>query len=76
MSQLLDAAKQGLYGSRDYSMLLLAYRHGLRISELVGLRLDQVNLAEGRVYVKRLKGSLDTEQPLQGDTLRALRQWL
>jgi type 1 fimbriae regulatory protein FimB len=76
MSRLLTAAKQSRYGSRDYTLILLAYRHGLRVSELVGMRLDQVNLHEGRVWVKRLKGSLDTDQPLQGDTLRALRQWL
>jgi site-specific recombinase XerD len=76
MARVLVAAKQGRYGSRDYAMLLLAYRHGLRVSELVGMGLTQVNLAEGRVWVTRLKGSLDTEQPLQGDTLRAIRQWL
>jgi type 1 fimbriae regulatory protein FimB len=76
MTRLLDAAKQGRYGTRDYAMLLLAYKHGLRVSELVGMRLSQVNLDEGRVWVKRLKGSLDTEQPLEGKTLRALRQWL
>jgi len=76
MTRLLEAAKQGRYGMRDYAMLLLAYRHGLRVSELVGMRLAQVNLEEGRVWVKRLKGSLDTEQPLDGKTLRAVRQWL
>jgi type 1 fimbriae regulatory protein FimB len=76
MSRLLAAAKQGRYGIRDYALLLVGYRHGLRVSELVGLRLDQVRWDEGRIWVKRLKGSLDTEQPLQGDTLRALRAWL
>lgn len=76
MDRLLQAAKQSRYGTRDYAMLLLAYRHGLRVSELVGLRIDQVNLSEGRVWVKRLKGSLDTDQPMQGNTLRAVRQWL
>ena len=76
MSRLLEAAKQGRYGRRDYALLLVGYRHGLRVSELVGLRLDAIRLEEGRVWVKRLKGSLDTDQPLQGDTLRAVRQWL
>ena len=42
MSRLLAAAKQGRYGIRDYALLLVGYRHGLRVSELVGLRLDQV----------------------------------
>jgi site-specific recombinase XerD len=76
MSRLLQAAKQGRYGLRDYALLLVGYRHGLRVSELVGLRLDQVRLDEGRIWVKRLKGSLDTDQPMQGDTLRAVRAWL
>jgi type 1 fimbriae regulatory protein FimB len=57
-------------------MVLMGYRHGLRVSELVGLRLDHVRLDEGRIWVRRLKGSLSMDQPLQGETLRAVRAWL
>jgi type 1 fimbriae regulatory protein FimB len=76
MSRLLQAAKQGRYGIRDYALLLVGYRHGLRVSELVGIRLDHLRVDEGKLWVKRLKGSLDTDQPMQGETLRAARAWL
>jgi integrase len=74
MDRLLEAAKRGRYGVRDHTMLFLAYRHGLRVSELVGLRVNDLDLETAKLWVKRLKGSLSTEQPIEGDTLRAVRQ--
>jgi integrase len=76
MRRLLDAAKGGRYGQRDYLMLLMAYRHGLRVSELIDLRLKDIDLDTSRLYVRRKKGSLSTHQPIEGDELRALRAWL
>jgi type 1 fimbriae regulatory protein FimB len=76
MKRLLDAAKGGRYGQRDHLMLLTAYRHGLRVSELIDLRLKDVDLDTSRLYVRRKKGSLSTHQPIEGDELRALRAWL
>ena len=46
------------------------------MSEAVGLKLDQMNLKQSRLWVKRVKGSLDTEQPLAGDELRAIKRYL
>jgi site-specific recombinase XerD len=70
-------------GARDWSMILLAYRHGLRASEVCGLRLADVNLRDGSLAIARLKGSLNTTQPLYAhrgqpllDEVAALRAWL
>ena len=49
---------------RDWAMILLAYRHGLRASEVCGLRLPDVNLKDGAISIQRLKGSMRTVQPL------------
>jgi type 1 fimbriae regulatory protein FimB len=76
MKRFLGAARGNRHGPRDYVMMLMAYRHGLRVSELVDLRLWDVDLEAGRLYVRRKKGSLSTHQPIEGDELRALRAWL
>ena len=57
-------------------MMLMAYRHGLRVSELIDLRLADLDLVTARVFVRRKKGSLSTHQPIEGDELRAIRAWL
>ena len=64
------------WGERPFALLLVMYRHGLRVSEAVCLKKDQVNLRQSRLWVKRTKGSLDTEQPLAGDELRAIKRYL
>jgi integrase len=55
-------------------MMLLAYRHGLRVGEPTDLRWEDVHLDRAEIYVRRLKRSKSTMQPLQGDELRALRK--
>jgi type 1 fimbriae regulatory protein FimB len=76
MGRLLDAVKAGRHGIRDYAMLLMIYRHGLRVSEATTARLDQLNLKEARFWVARGKGSLATDQPIEGDQLRAIKRYL
>jgi type 1 fimbriae regulatory protein FimB len=76
IESFLKAARKRRYGIRNFAMLLLAYRHGLRVSELVNMRIADVDLDTGRLFVRRCKRSLSTSQPLDGDEIRALRKWL
>ena len=75
VEKLIEAAhKNGRYGHRDATMILLAYRHGLRASELVDLQWHQIDLNTGRLHVRRSKRGTPSVHPLQGDEIRALRR--
>jgi integrase len=68
------ARKASRYGHRDATMILIAYRHGLRASELCDLQWHQVELATGRLHVRRTKRGTPSVHPMQGDEIRALRR--
>ena len=75
VEKLIESArKHGRYGHRDATMILLAYRHGLRASELVDLQWHQIELNTGRLHVRRNKRGTPSVHPLQGDEIRALRR--
>jgi type 1 fimbriae regulatory protein FimB len=76
MSSFLGLSKHGRHGVRNYAMALLSYRHGLRVSELVGMQLADLDLTACRLFVKRAKGSLSTMQPLDASEVRAVKAWL
>ena len=68
------AGKVGRHGLRDSTAILLAYRHGLRVGELVELRWDQVDLQHGTLHVNRKKNGDAATHPMSGRELRVLRQ--
>jgi len=74
VERLIRAVKDNRHGHRDATMILVAYRHGLRVSELVDLRWDQVDFRHGRLHVRRVKQGTPAVHPIIGDELRALRQ--
>jgi type 1 fimbriae regulatory protein FimB/type 1 fimbriae regulatory protein FimE len=74
VNKLIAAAKGNRHGHRDATMILVAYRHGLRASELVDLRWDQIDFAAGTLHVRRVKQGTPATHPIIGDELRALRR--
>jgi type 1 fimbriae regulatory protein FimB/type 1 fimbriae regulatory protein FimE len=75
VDKLIKAATRvGRYGHRDATLILIAFRHGLRVSELVALRWDQVDLEQGLLHVSRVKNGVPSTHPLRGPEIRALRR--
>ena len=75
VDRLMVAARSvGRHGHRDSTLILVAFRHGLRVSELVALRWDMVDLKQGLMHVSRLKNGVNSTHPLRGPELRALRK--
>jgi integrase len=74
VEKLLKAVRKNRYGHRDSTMLLVAYRHGLRVSELIDLRWDQVDFRSGNLHVRRVKQGTPSTHPILGDESRALRK--
>ena len=64
VERLIEAAKQNRSGRRDATAILVAYRHGLRASELVALRWDDIDLATGRLHVRRAKSGDASVHPI------------
>jgi len=75
VERLIGAARQvGRHGHRDATLILLMYRHGLRVAEVSSLRWAHIDLPTALLHVRRLKHGVSSVQPLHGPELRALRR--
>ena len=75
IERISKAAKSiGRHGHRDSTIIMVAYHHALRVSELVNLKWSQVDLSQGLIHVNRLKNGVASVHPLSGQSIRALRK--
>ena len=74
IEKLMNAARGNRWGHRDATAILIAYRHGLRASELVAIRWDDIELPTGRMHVRRGKGGAASVHPIGTREIRALRK--
>jgi type 1 fimbriae regulatory protein FimE len=75
VGRLMRAARRvGRHGHRDATLILLLYRHGLRVSEIGGLRWSQIDLKAALLHVRRVKNGVPSVHPLHGPELRSLRR--
>ena len=76
IDRLIAATRGSRNEARDRCLLLLMFRHGLRVSEACGLKMSQVDIESRVLHVARLKKGLSTTHPLRMDELRAIKAWL
>jgi len=76
VEQVITATKGRRHEARDRCLLLLMFRHGLRVSEACRLRISQVDLNSCVLHVRRLKNGLSTTHPLRIDEVLACQKWL
>jgi integrase len=73
IDKLIATAKGNRWRLRDSTMILIAFRHGLRVGELCGLQWSDVEFETATLHLRRAEGGTTTTHPLLGDELRALR---
>ncbi|EGK9149264.1 tyrosine-type recombinase/integrase [Salmonella enterica] len=76
VERLLETAKMSGNPERDYCLIYMSFIHGFRVSEVRHLRLSDLDLNEGSLYIHRLKQGFSTSHPLLGKEVRAIKAWL
>lgn len=74
LKALFDRVK--MKSARDYAMILLAYRHGMRASEICNITMQNLDLDAGNIRCQRGKGSISNWQQLPKDEIKAIKTWL
>src|SRR5271170_2868448 len=75
VEKLMKEARQGRHGHRDATLILIAFRHGLRAVEICDLELSQVEFGRAAsLHVRRVKNGKPSVHPLRGDEIRSLRE--
>ena len=74
LERLFAALKGNRHGHRDYMIALVTFLHGLRVSELVDLRWDDVDWRKGTIQIRRLKGSIDGVHYMERDEANGLKR--
>ena len=69
VAKLIEAARGNRYGQRDATMILVAYRHGFRASEIVDLEWSAIDFARAEMHVRRAKNGKPATHPIRGDEL-------
>lgn len=76
VERLLQQAREGENADRDYCLIYMSFIHGFRVSEACGVRLSDLDLRGGCLYIRRIKNGFSTNHPLLKDELRIIRAWL
>lgn len=76
MQSLLQTVARNMTSYRDYCMISMAFHHGLRVSELISLKLEDYDSLSGRIYIHRLKGGFSSMHPLLPEEHTSLRCWI
>ncbi|MEI9745959.1 tyrosine-type DNA invertase [Enterobacter ludwigii] len=76
VESLLETAKMSGNPERDYCLILMSFIHGFRVSEARHLRLSDLDLKQGSLYIHRLKQGFSTSHPLLQQEVRAIRAWM
>jgi type 1 fimbriae regulatory protein FimE len=74
INSLVSAVSNNRHALRDKLIILMSYRHGLRVSEMIDMQWSQVNFTTARLHVNRSKNGEPSKQPIDGDELRMLRE--